>query len=198
MKSPGLIVAAAAAGAVTALIVSLLSVKILVNKAIAPAGSDDEPILMAGGSMYISTPVGPDDFAPSGDDLQHQNTTRYVTKVEVRDANDVVYSYPFNGNNQAKIDVEFCKNCASDKETVTFVTGAQNNQGLIVHSDGSKMAHSIHLLPHLWVHRHHQKQIQSITVSGSTTTSPAKITCTDGDCLLTIHYCPMNANCSPN
>lgn len=192
MKLAGLIAVAAVTGAVGGLIISLLIGK--KPPAPVPTGSDDEPILMAGGSMYISTPRGPDDFYPSGDDLQHQNTSRYVRKVEVRDADDGVHSYPFNGNNQAKIDVEFCKNCASDKETVTFRTSAQNNQGLTIHSDSSKMADSIQLLPHLWVHRHHQKQIQSITVSGSTTPS-MKIPCTDGDCVLTIHYCSMNADC---
>jgi hypothetical protein len=173
----------------------------------------DEPIYMAGGSMYITTaPSQYDDFYPNGTDLVHWNyqtmmaTQRYVRKVEVQDPMDQVYSFSFNGQSKAQIEIKFCRStggiCFSSFETVTFATSGMisnsKNQGLGLSSNGTHMANSINLLPHLWMHPRSKKSIDTISVMGYSQgmALPDGLCRPYGECRVTIHYCSTNADCS--
>lgn len=214
MKTVGLVGVSAAIGAAAALIAGYL-----INKPLG-GGSGDEPIMMAGGSMYISTsPNYTDDFAPNaGGDLVHSANTAFVRKLEVTDSSENVYPFSFDGSMQVKIDIAICRlnemgNCRSagpdgGLETVEFQTTSTQpgsmNQGLKITSitaagvQTTPMARSLRLLPHLWVHPRRKKSIQSISVTGaaSGTPLPAGLCQPDGDCSMIIHYCPNNADCS--
>jgi hypothetical protein len=151
------------------------------------AVGDDQPIVVAGGSMNFIAPVGlafvadtPNkslDFtAPAG---------TQITKVDVIDPNDALNSYPIapNTNPQVKITYDKKKGGGSDPEVVTI--SAPKGTDLTITSDTKDMSTAHSNSDRFWSHPKKHKSISKVQVG---TNSP--VSCgNDGECSVVIHYC---------
>jgi hypothetical protein len=181
-------------GALGALLLFLFGIK--------TGPGDDEPIIMAGGSMRITTILDwGDDFVSTGGMLVHDNPMRmatnlYVSQIVILDtAGTKHYQETDSSTGKVQIDMNYCvpqsagaTTCQQGTaETVSFITTSVN-QGLTVTSTGQLPTETTR---YFWDHPATQKKIEWISINGKQVTDCLP----SGLCNMVIHYCKFDKGC---
>jgi hypothetical protein len=154
------------------------------------SSGDDEPIIMAGGSLNIFTHVHKFD-SDSNMQLVHKDPRKFLAAADIYYGNVQIDSVKFAGK-QAKIDIDYCpaSGCvASSTDTVTFGTDSMGSS-LQLSSSQRKMAMETTSTSNLVQHQPPDFKIQEIRINGAIYDCPVDIRCT-----VVLHHCSKN-DCS--
>lgn len=157
---------------------------------------DDQPVVMAGGSMYFST-TGDGEFDnTSTDAVTHSASSRYITKVTITDPDDKDTIQSFSGV-QVKITMVYDKNkgSGSDMEKITLATDG-NGQGMTLTSDKKGFGSMFKKFgPNLGMYQRKHKSLSRICINDDTCNTGSGTDCGNyGECVMTIKYCTTK-NC---
>ena len=159
------------------------------------AVGDDQPIIIAGGSMYFVAPVGYQ-FMPDADpktllfgvlNSSSASTDRWVSSVDVIEPDNTLTKTPLSSGQDLNIVIEYDQKKGgggNEKEEVTIT--APNRHNLTITSSlpdniRKAKAHS----PRFWSHFDKDKSISKISVNGVITKDCKAY----GECAVVIHYC---------
>ena len=149
---------------------------------LATKANDDDPIIMAGGSLHVYSHGG---FNGKKGTAVHNQPNKYVTEVDLIAGDPLkYYSKPFS-HQQVTISMAYCQTCPTP-DNVTFQTDS-NGQNLTLTDAVGTIGDEANQGKHEIVHQPEQGQIQKITLAGQ------DYTCVTGHCYLIIHYC-KNSN----
>jgi hypothetical protein len=149
---------------------------------------DDQPIVVAGGSMNLIAPVGLAFVADTGKQALTLTAPAgtVITKVDVIDPNDTPRSYPITGGTDPQIKITYDKKkggSGSDPEVVTI--SASHGTDLAITSDTKDMSTAHSNSDRFWSHPKKHKSISKVQVGNNTAVQCGN----DGECSLVIHYC---------
>jgi hypothetical protein len=167
---------------------------------IVPTSGDDDPIIVSGGSLDITSTVGFQQYDNVPYQANHLHTRRKLVSVDVRYGAgaaqfDTIYANSING--PIDITVNYCQDMpctnTSPQEQVIFrVNGGHNNlfisnqggpSGIGTEADGGKR--NIHHMPDTW----HVIRIDVAPISRS-------YQCVGGICGMVLHYyCGNSGHC---
>ena len=151
------------------------------------AVGDDQPIVIAGGSMNF--------IAPSGSAFVADTSTRslryaapagtVITRVDVIDPRDAKKQVDIVGGQDPNIRITYDikKGGGNDPEIVTIA--APNGTDLKITSDTNDMSAANSNSDRFWSHKEKHKSISQVQVGANT------IQCGNyGECSVVLHYCP--------
>ncbi|HXA52744.1 MAG TPA: hypothetical protein VNV86_20650 [Candidatus Acidoferrum sp.] len=161
-------------------------------------GSEDAPIIMAGGSLYIGT--GPDGvFQPNGNTLAFTSGFK-VSSIELTDQNDNTQTAVENdvAGKTGAIIVTYCKsNCAQGNGTDTVTLNFDPNSITVSNTlPGHPISKMSKILPTLREHmRKHWNMVSvELKINGATFGNVAQCG-NDSECDVVIHTCLAGTGC---
>lgn len=156
---------------------------------------DDQPITIAGGSLYLGSSKGRFD-SDGADVLKHSEWRRYVTNIEITDKDGKTIKPAYDPAKCLKL--TYCKykdrGCdGANTETITLSTDMYR-QNLKLTSDKHGIGHPLPLGSQLQEHPRRKWTLWKIAYEGY---APSECG-SDGDCSLYIHYCDIPNGCPPH
>jgi hypothetical protein len=185
---------------IAAVVLTLGAIRLFQTKIFQPTvgGTDDAPIIMAGGSLYIGT--GPDGvFQPSGNTLAFTSGFK-VFGIELTDQNDNTQTAVENdvAGKTGAIIVTYCKsNCAQANDTDIVTLNFDPNRINVSNTlAGHPISRMSRILPTLREHmRRHWKMVSvELKIGGVTFGSVAQCG-SDSECDVVIHTCQAGTGC---
>jgi hypothetical protein len=170
-----------------------------VNQSIQSLGAtDDAPIIMAGGSLYVGT--GPDAvFQPNGNALNFTSGFK-VFGVDIVDQNDAMQSAAEADvrNKTGALIVTYCKsNCNNAAETDTVTLNFDANSIAMVNTlSGHPISKMPKILPTLRTHMRRKWRLVSVELKINNTTFGSVAQCGDSsECSVVVHTCQAGTGC---
>jgi hypothetical protein len=166
------------------------------NQKILVGVGDDQPIIIAGGSMNFIAPLGwqfqPDNSVAMLNyvDLVSPGTVRYTPRVEIVKPNDATEIPNIVNGQDINITINYDqkKGGGSDPEVVLVkITGGKK---ITITSNKTDPRTWKNNSDRFWSHVTKHKSISTIDVNGDTVNCGA-----DGECSVVIHYCTVAAGC---
>jgi hypothetical protein len=141
-------------------------------------GTDDAPILIAGGSLYFGTDV-PASFTPNANKDTLYYTTGYkVYRIDATDVNDV--TAPYTVTSKATIVISYCKNAnnCNEKDEVTVQVDNSQDPAVTITNSSRNIGKAPRLLPNLWVHPRKNWDVAIVKLTVDQMTKP-DVVCRD-------------------
>jgi|ERR1035437_5474104 hypothetical protein len=163
-----------------------------------PTG-DDDPIVVAGGSLKIGSRYGFELDSSSHQKANHKHKGRTVDRIEIWSDDNAPRTDQFFASGRVDVDIEYCPDLCVDSgqkhDHVTFT--APNGKKLMVSSDTSHpIGDEANLNPILIDHQPNQPnqgRVKQIVVSGKLDHTPLPFypCAANGKCHVVLHYgCP--------
>jgi hypothetical protein len=171
---------------------------------IRPTAGDDDRVVVAGGSLKISSDYGFDMDNPNDHQTaNHRDKGRTVNRLEIWSDNNAARTDQFFPSGQVDVDFEYCPDDCSDgskKHDHVTITAPGGKKLKVSNSDGvHPIGDEAHLNPLLIDHQPNQpgppKQgtVTQIKISGKLghTPQPSYACAANGKCHVVVHYwCP--------
>jgi hypothetical protein len=159
----------------------------------------DSPIVMAGGSLYLSTTPPNDLESSAGMSLYFGNVAtgaiknRYISSLEITDKDGKVTPFAqVNSPTLLTAVVDYKGGLLDGSDYVTISYMPTNGCGVItITNEKNNIGTAIKLLPNLRLHHKRKFSISGFSVNGSDTNT----NCASGDCSLTIHTLTSSSTC---
>ena len=171
---------------------------------IRPTAGDDDRVVVAGGSLKISSDYGFDMDNPNDHQTaNHRDKGRTVNRLEIWSDNNAARTDQFFPSGQVDVDFEYCPDDCSDGSKThdhVTITAPKGKKLKVSNSEGvHPIGDEAHLNPLLIDHQPNQpgppKQgtVTQIKISGKLdhTPQPSYACAADGKCHVALHYwCP--------
>jgi hypothetical protein len=165
-------------------------------------GTDDQPIIMAGGSLYIGTGETAK-FKAVGDTLDYTEGYK-VFRVDVVDMSENGETWPVGAAGSGQIDIEYCRldnttgQCSSqtDKVTMTFYNNVSPQVISIKNSlTGKPISKARRMMPTLRTHPRKRWTMFKVRVKVEGTVDKGYECGPDSECEVVVHTCTSGTNC---
>ncbi|MCU1234612.1 MAG: hypothetical protein JWP63_2579 [Candidatus Solibacter sp.] len=157
---------------------------------------DDQPIIIAGGSMNFIAPLGweikpdPSMTALNYVDSASPATIRYVPKVEILKPNDATELPNIVIGQDITITINYDKKKGGGNDPEVVTVKIAGGKKISITSNATDPRTWKNNSARFWSHGKKHKSISTIDVNGDT------VDCgNDGECAVVIHYCTVLAGC---